>query len=132
MTKQRILIVDDDPDFVEATKVVLESKSYKVVVASNAKEALQVLKEETPDLIILDVIMGTADEGFDICREIKADPKYKHIPILMLTAVKRKAGFDFKPEAGDEVWLPVEDYIDKPVAPSELLARIEKLLKKYD
>ncbi|HID94203.1 MAG TPA: response regulator [bacterium (Candidatus Stahlbacteria)] len=132
MDKQaKILIVDDDPDFVEATKIVLESKSYKVAVASDGREGLQAVKKEKPDLIILDIMMTTGDEGFDVCRKLKRDPKYKDIPILMLTALQKKTGFDFKSEVGDEYWLPVEDYVDKPLPPSELLSRVEKLLKTH-
>ena len=127
--KAKILVVDDDRDFIEATKIALESGSYEVSSAVNGKEALERIQLEPPDLIILDVMMDKGDEGFDVCRKIKADPKYKHIPILMLTALVNITGFDFKPQAGDEVWLPVEDYVDKPVNPSELLSRVEKLLK---
>lgn len=127
--KSRILVVDDDRDFIEATKIALESGSYEVSSAINGKEALEKIKQEPPDLIILDVMMDKGDEGFEVCRRIKTDPKYKRIPILMLTALASITGFDFKPQAGDELWLPVEDYVDKPVNPSELLSRVEKLLK---
>jgi CheY-like chemotaxis protein len=128
--EKKILIVDDDADIVEAIKIVLESKSYKVTSASNGKEGIKRLKADKPDLIILDVMMTRTDEGFDVCREVKKDPRYKNIPILMLTALKEKTGFDFKSEAGDEDWLPVEDYIDKPIQPDQLLERVAKLLEK--
>lgn len=127
--KAKILIVDDDPDFVEATKIILESKSYTVSIASNGEEGLEKVKEELPDLIVLDVMMDTGDEGFDVCRRLKKNPQYRHIPLLMLTALQQRTGFDFKPELGDPDWLPADDYLDKPVEPSELLARVEKLLK---
>lgn len=127
--KAKILVVDDDRDFIEATRIALESGAYVVSSAVNGKEALESVQRETPDLIILDVMMDKGDEGFDVCRKIKTDPKYKHIPILMLTALASITGFDFKPQAGDELWLPVEDYVDKPVNPSELLSRVERLLK---
>lgn len=129
--KAKILIVDDDLDFIEATKITLESGSYQVSSASNGTEALEKVQQEPPDLIILDVMMDKGDEGFTVCRKIKRDPQYKHIPILMLTALERMTGFDFKPQVGDEVWLPVEDYVDKPVNPSELLSRVENLLKGH-
>lgn len=127
--RAKVLIIDDDPDFVESIKVVLESQ-YEVAMASNGREGLRVVREEHPDAIILDVMMTRGDEGFEVSRELKRDPKYKHIPILMLTAVQGRTGFDFQSVAGDEAWLPVEDYVDKPVPPSELLARIEKLLER--
>lgn len=132
MEKNKILIVDDDADIVETMRIVLESKSYKVTSASNGKECVKRLKEEKPDLIILDVMMARKDEGFDVCREIKKDPQYKDIPILMLTALKEKTGFDFKKEAGDQDWLPVEEYIDKPIQPAQLLECVGKLLEEKD
>lgn len=126
----RVLIIDDDPDITEAMKVVLESKNYKVITAKSGNEGLKKVGPEKPDLIILDVMMETADKGFDVARELKRDPKYKSIPILMLTAIKEKTGLDFKNEAGDEVWLPVDYYADKPLNPDELISKVENLLKK--
>ena len=126
----KILIIDDDSDIAEAMKVVLESKKYKVAVAKSGEEGLTKVKTETPDLIILDVMMESGDKGFDVARTLKNDQKYKNIPILMLTALKEKSGLDFKREAGDEVWLPVDDYCDKPLKPAELIVKIEALLKK--
>jgi len=126
----KILIIDDDPDIVEAIRIVLESKKYQVDSAADSQEGLKIIKKDKPDLIILDIMMNRMDEGFDVCRELKKDPKYKDIPILMLTALKERTGFDFKPEAGDEDWLPVEDYVEKPIQPDDLLAKVEKLLKR--
>jgi len=76
-------------------------------------------------------MMETGDKGFDVARELKNDPSNKGIPILMLTAIKEKTGLDFKKEAGDEVWLPVDDYVEKPLKPEELIAKVEKLLKPH-
>jgi DNA-binding response OmpR family regulator len=126
----KILIVDDDADIVESTKVVLEDKGYKVICASTGKEGLDKTRQHKPALIILDIMMERGDTGFDVCRELKRDQTYKHIPILMLTAIKQKTGMDFKKEAGDELWLPVDDYCDKPLKPEELLSKVEALLKK--
>ncbi len=128
--KVKILIIDDDPDIVEAMKVVLESKSYQVSSAKNGEEGLRKAKLEKPNLIILDVMMEAADKGFEVARVLKNDKNYEHIPILMLTAIKERTGLDFKNEAGDEAWLPVDDYLDKPLKPNELLAKVELLLKK--
>lgn len=127
---EKILIIDDDPDIVEAMKVVLESKNYQVSNAKNGEEGLKKVKLEKPNLIILDVMMEAADKGFDVARVLKNDKNYEHIPILMLTAIKERTGLDFKNEAGDEAWLPVDDYLDKPLKPNELLAKVELLLKK--
>jgi len=126
----KILIIDDDPDIAEAMKVVLESKKYQVVIAKSGGEGLKKVGQEKPSLIILDVMMETGDKGFDVARTLKNDKDHKHIPILMLTAVKEKSGLDFKKEAGDEAWLPVDDYVDKPLKPDELIAKVTALLGK--
>ena len=125
-----ILIVDDDPDIVEAMKVVLESKSHQVLAANTGEEGLRKARRNKPELIILDVMIETSDKGFDVAREIKWDPQLKHIPILMLTSLKERTGLDFTKEAGDEHWLPVDDFCDKPLRPDMLLSKVEALLKK--
>ncbi|UCG31531.1 MAG: response regulator [candidate division WOR-3 bacterium] len=126
---KKILIVDDDVDFVEATKIVLEESGYDVEACLSAEACLEQLKANVPDLIILDVMMETDHSGFDLCREIKRNLKTKEIPILMLTAVEQKYPMNFNRAAGDETWLPVDVYIDKPVEASVLLERINKLLR---
>jgi len=130
MRQGRILIIDDDPDITEAMRVVLDNKGYEVCSALDGADGLERLKEARPDLIILDVMMRTSQEGFELARELKHDTQYKDIPILMLTAVKEKTGLDFKTAAGDEAWLPVEEYLDKPVKPDVLLAKVEGLLAR--
>ncbi|MEN6334089.1 MAG: response regulator [Phycisphaerales bacterium] len=128
MRQGRILIVDDDPDITEAMSVVLGNKGYDVVVAHDSDQGRERLKEVRPDLIILDVMMRTSQEGFEFAREIKQDSQFKDIPILMLTGVKEKKGIDFKSVAGDESWLPVEGFLDKPVKPDVLIERVQDLL----
>jgi CheY-like chemotaxis protein len=130
MGQGRILIIDDDPDITEAMTVVLENKGYEVARAQDGTEGMERLKEGRPDLIILDVMMRTSQEGFELARELKHDAQYKEIPILMLTAVKHKTGLDFKDTAGDTSWLPVEEYLDKPVKPDVLLEMVADLLQK--
>ena len=124
----KILIVDDDPDIVESMRVVLESQGYRVSCAANGREGLKMTREGAPDLIVLDVMMPDGMDGFEVAREIKGDPKMKHIPILMLTAIKEKTGLDFQKEAGNEDWLPVEDYCSKPLNHDVLLKKVSKLL----
>jgi DNA-binding response OmpR family regulator len=130
MGRGRILIIDDDPDITEAMRVVLENNGYEVDAAIDGAEGMKRINDSKPDLIILDVMMHTAEEGFDLSRSLKQNPRYKGIPILMLTAVKQRTGLDLKSEAGDETWLPVEDFLDKPVKPDVLLERIDSLLHK--
>lgn len=126
----RILIIDDDPDITEAMTVVLENRGYEVASAADSSEGMEQLQANRPDVIILDVMMRTRQEGFELSRKLKQDPDYQNIPILMLTAVKEKTGLDFKPEAGDESWLPVEEFLDKPVKPDVLLEKVQGLLRK--
>jgi two-component system, OmpR family, alkaline phosphatase synthesis response regulator PhoP len=130
MEKAKVLIVDDDPDITEAMKVVLENKNYVVSSAEGIEQALESLKQDIPDIILLDVMMKTQHDGFILARQLKQDDDYKDIPILMLTGVQEKTGIDFKSAAGDETWLPVEGYLAKPVKPDVLLKKIEGLLKK--
>lgn len=126
----KILIVDDDPDIVESMRVVLESRGYHVSSAVNGQDGLKMTRAEGPDLIVLDVMMPEGMDGFEVAREIKKDPSLKHIPILMLTAIKEKTGLDFQKEAGDKDWLPVEDYCSKPLNHDELLKKVNKWVGK--
>ena len=126
--KVKILLVDDDPDFVAATKVVLESKPYDVIVAYDGDEGLERAKDDRPDLIILDVIMPVKD-GFMVCQQLKKDPQLSSIPVLMLTAFSEKFG-ETSVSLSQGLTLEAEDFIDKPVTPAELLLRVERLLKK--
>ena len=128
MGQGSILIIDDDPDITEAMAVVLKNRGYDVRSAQDGSEGMTRLKEAKPDLIILDVMMRTSQEGFEFSRELKRNKKFKDIPILMLTGVKQKTGLDFKTAAGDEAWLPVDEYLDKPVRPNVLVEKVEALL----
>jgi len=130
MGQGRILIIDDDPDITEAMSVVLESKGYDVDRAADGSIGMERLQANRPDLIILDVMMRTKQEGFELSRQLKSNAEYKEIPILMLTAVKDKTGLDFKSTAGDESWLPVEEFLDKPVKPNVLLEKVASLIQK--
>ena len=121
----KILLVDDDPDFVSATKIVLETK-YEVVVASEGEEGIKKAREENPDLIILDVIMPVKD-GFSAAEQLKKDPQLSEIPIIMLTSYSQQKGNTNIP-VSKGMTLEAEDYVDKPVKPEELLKRVEALL----
>lgn len=125
----KILIIDDDSDIMESMKLVLETKGYSVISALTGEEGLNKLKEQKPDLIILDVVMPDMD-GFEVSRIIRKDENNKNISILMLTAVKEKTGLDFKKEAGDKDWLPVDDYCEKPLDHDILISKVKKLLQR--
>jgi len=124
----KILLIDDDVDFVEATKIVLESKPYEVIVAYNGNDGLRKAREENPDLIILDIIMPGKD-GFTTAEQLKKDVKLNKIPVLVLTSYAEKGGESSIAVSGG-LTLETEDYIDKPISPEELLKRVEKYLKR--
>jgi len=130
MERAKILIVDDDLDLTEAMGVVLNSHGYSVDSAADASQAREYLKSCRPDLMILDVMMDTNRAGFILCRELKMNPNYKNIPIIMVSAVKEKTGINFKSAAGDPNWLPVEEFLDKPIEFDVLLEKVKQLLQK--
>ena len=127
-SKTKILIVDDDLHFVKSIRSVLESREYTVDAAHNRESAMEKIKNIRPDLILLDIMMDRLDDGFTICYKLKHDPQLRKIPILTISAVTEKTGFKFSPET-DGQYFEADDYIEKPVKPSDLLKRIEKLLK---
>lgn len=125
--KAKILLIDDDIDFVEATKTILESKSYEVIVAYEGNEGLRKAREENPDLVLLDIIMPVKD-GFSAAEQLKADPQLSEIPVVMLTSYSaRRAGTSIPVSRGLE--LEAEDYIEKPISPESLLNLVGKYLK---
>lgn len=125
--KAKILLIDDDIDFVEATKTILESKSYEVIVAYEGNEGLRKAREENPNLVLLDIIMPVKD-GFSAAEQFKIDPQLSEIPVVMLTSYSaRRAGTSIPVSRGLE--LEAEDYIEKPISPERLLNLVEKYLK---
>ena len=122
---KKVLIVDDDRDMCEAIDSVLSGK-YETRIANAKEEALDLVENFIPDLVILDVMMETISMGFELAREIKSGTLPPRI--LMLTSVDWKAGIDFKPEAGNPDWLPADDYLTKPLRPKELLEKVSTLL----
>lgn len=129
MENKKILIIDDDPDFTESIRTVLETKGYKVYSAENKDEGFKNIEGILPDLIIMDVMLEKMSDGFDLSRKLKSDEKYKKIPILVLTAIGERTGFQFS-AAGDKAWLPIDDYAEKPIKPDELISKVEKLLSE--
>ena len=125
---KKILVIDDDPDLVEATSIILKSMHYDVVAAYGGVEGLEKAKAENPDLIVLDVMMPDKD-GYTVCKELKADPALNAIPVLLLTAVVSHISTTrYSHQMGMET--EADDYMDKPVDPAELAKRIEVLLSR--
>jgi two-component system alkaline phosphatase synthesis response regulator PhoP len=125
--KKKILLVDDDPDFVEAVKVIVESGGYQVRVAYDGQEGLEAVAEEKPDLIVLDVMMPVMN-GHAACAKLKGDPATASIPIILLTAVAERVTTSTYTHR-DMLESEAEDYMPKPVEPTELLALIKSWLK---
>jgi len=124
----KILLVDDDSHFVKATTLILLSEGYKVDAAYDSKEAMEKIEKLKPDLILLDIMMEKLTAGFDLCYKLKHDPEMKEIPVLAVSAISEKTGFKFSP-ATDGEYFEADDYVEKPVKPTDLLERVEKLLK---
>jgi len=121
--KPKILLIDDDPDFVEVTKRVLESKPYQVVVAVNGKDGLEKARKEKPDLILLDILMPVTD-GFGFAEKFRKERSLSAIPVLALTS--------FSTSLGEPFGFNVAEYIRKPVGPRDLIDKVEKHLKRAD
>ena len=125
---KKILVIDDDNDFVESIVNLLEAKGYSAVSASNGTDGVAKAKEDKPDLILLDVMMTTKDEGFNVARELHGIEGVKGTPVIMVTGVRKEMNlpFGFEP---DETWLPVKQVLEKPVKPETLLNAVSDALK---
>ena len=129
----KILIIDDDPDMVLAAQMTLEAGGHKIYTATNGTEGLEKIIEIVPDLIVLDVMMDTTTEGFQVSLNLRSlDPEsefkdFRDIPIIMLTAIHTTTPLRFGPE---DDYLPVDVFLDKPLDPDVLSAKVEELLSK--
>jgi CheY-like chemotaxis protein len=128
MAKKNVLIIDDDPDVVEATRAVLEAAGFATQSAPSGREGLARVRQGGIDCVILDVMMARDTEGFHVAQDLKADPKTQAVPIVMLTSVSQKTGFEFSPET-DKDFLPVEAFLEKPVDPKKLVSTVVGVLK---
>jgi CheY-like chemotaxis protein len=128
----KILVVDDDPDVVMSTRLCLEAEGHEVIEAKNGTECLARIRTQRPDLIILDVMMDTTTEGFQISLMLRSeDPTseyyaFRDIPILILTSIHSTTSMRFGPT---EDYLPVEEFVDKPIDPDDLVQKVSTLLK---
>ena len=125
-----ILLVDDDPDLVEANRIFLESQGYRISCAGSGQEGWETLLKEPPDLIVLDCMMEEFTTGFELAGDIKI--KFPKLPMIMLTGVREFMSRDWRHGAEDEEWLPIHVFLEKPVTPQELQRQIEKLLSHPD
>jgi adenylate cyclase len=127
VAKAKILVVDDDPDFVEAMRLTLEPNDYQVVSAANGDEGLAKVRSEAPDLVILDVIMSSVLDGLQMSQRMQEDTANKKIPILMVTSI---ANTDYAALFPTDEYISIDSFLSKPVAPDVLLQRISDLLDR--
>lgn len=128
-TKKRLLMIDDDPDFVEVIVSILEGADYEVDAKYNPDEGFEALKTGSYDLLLLDVLMGRGAEGIMIARKIGDDKKLRETPILIITGMREQIAFLFPGQPVHPSFVPVDELIEKPVEPNLLLEKVSTLLK---
>jgi CheY-like chemotaxis protein len=122
----KILLVDDDPDFVNITRTVLQSQNHEVKTAANGQQALAAMRAEKPDVVLLDIMMSYVLDGVDVTHEMAADPTLEDIPVIMVTSLASTPDADIFPT--DE-HVEVEGWLSKPIKPNELLAEVDRVTK---
>lgn len=118
-----IAVIDDDPDILEASALVLSSKGYKIITADNPEDGYRLVKDNKPDLIILDVMMNEPDDGFFLAQKFRREKI--EIPIIMYTSVSKSIGMEF----GASEIVPVDEFVEKPISSDQLIDKVEKLLR---
>lgn len=121
----KIIIIDDDPDILDASSIVLNSKGYEVITSNSPESGYKMIKQENPDLIILDVMMNEPDDGFFLAQKLRREKITT--PIILYTSVSKTVGIEF----GVSEIVPVDEYVEKPISPDELLRKVDKLLNLY-
>ena len=124
-----VLIVDDDQDFLEMTRCVLETGGYRVACAGDAGAALDTITREKPDLVVTDLMMQSMSSGFSLSRKIKETPHCRDVPVVIVTAAGSRLGYDFVPRRPEDLTAMYADaFIEKPIVPEQFLAEIAGLL----
>jgi DNA-binding response OmpR family regulator len=125
----QLLIIDDDPDFVDGLKGILESAGYAVDVAYNPKDGFEALRSKPYDLLLLDILMGRGAEGIMLARKMRKEPRLSEIPVLIITGLREQIAFLFPGQPVHPHLLPVDELMEKPVDPQLLLERVAALLE---
>jgi CheY-like chemotaxis protein len=125
MPKAKILVVDDDPDFVSYTAAILESHGYGVVSAGNSEQGMLALSREKPDLVVLDVIMSSVLDGLSMSQRMADDPNLRNVPIIMVTSI---ANTDYLALFPTDESIHIDAFLTKPIAPAELLRQVVRFL----
>ncbi|MDH7485835.1 MAG: response regulator [Anaerolineae bacterium] len=121
----KISVVDDDPDFVLLCRAILEAEGHEVVAAADGDEALKVMRQDKPDLVLLDVMMSTTLEGVVVSKEIEADPELRNVPVVMISSI---ATSEYAAEFPDDEGIPIAVWIPKPIQPAVLLKTVRRFL----
>jgi two-component system alkaline phosphatase synthesis response regulator PhoP len=130
MTEQKkLLIIDDDPDFVDAIKSILDTAGYSVDVAYNPKTGLQALQNRVYDLLLLDIMMGRGAEGIMIARKLRKDAKLREMPVLIITGIREQMAFLFPGEPVHPRFVAVDEVVEKPIEPKLLLEKVSTLIE---
>jgi two-component system alkaline phosphatase synthesis response regulator PhoP len=127
--KKRLLMIDDDPDFVAGIKSTLEKANYAVDVAYNPKDGFQALQSKHYDLLLLDIMMGRGAEGIALARKIRKDPKLQDIPVLIITGLREQIAFLFPGQSVHPHFVENDELVEKPVEPTLLLDKVSTLLR---
>jgi CheY-like chemotaxis protein len=127
--RTRLLMIDDDPDFVEGIQSILEGADYIVDVAYNPDDGFEALQTNPPDLLLLDIMMGRGAEGIMLARKMRKEPKLRDIPVLIITGIREQIAFLFPDEPVRPSFVAVDDLVEKPVEPQFLLERVNALLQ---
>jgi formate transporter len=120
-----ILVVDDDPDFVLINRMILEAEGYEVLEATNGSDALEIIRQQRPDLVLLDVMMATPLEGVGVARKMSLDPALKDVPVVMISSIDSSQYADRLP---DDMAIPIDAWISKPVNPDHLLRTVRRFM----
>jgi two-component system, OmpR family, alkaline phosphatase synthesis response regulator PhoP len=126
--RKRLMIIDDDPEYVAATRALLDEAGYEIEVAYNPRDGMAALRAHRHDLLLLDLLMGRGAEGITVARAIRADPSLKRLPILVVTGIRTQLAAIFPGRALHADDIPLDDLLEKPVQPAVLLEHVAALL----
>jgi CheY-like chemotaxis protein len=127
--RKKLLVIDDDPDFVEGIKAVLDGAGYDTDVAYNPTDGWKALESKKYDLLLLDIMMGRGAEGVMIARKMRKDPELRNMPVLIITGIREQIAFLFPGQAVHPGFMPVDELVEKPVEPDLLLEKVSNLIE---
>ena len=127
--KPRLLLVDNDREFIRKMKTDLEDSGFEILYSHTGLEARQMVEYDQPDIVVAEVMLERHDSGFDLAKHVKGDPRFRHIPVILLTRLTQLTGYQFSLK-NEGYWMKADDYIEKPLSAADLVSRINRLLNK--